>query len=91
MVNPTTHTAWKDNLLVFDDISLNEIARLLEDNYDFEVKIEDSALGQKTFQGTFPADDIDLLLQTLSKSLVADIDYNQKKIVFKNKTLTDNQ
>ena len=85
VVNPTTHTAWKDNLLVFDNISLNEIARLLEDNYDYEVKIEEGPLGHKTFQGTFPADDIDLLLQTLSKTLDADIDHEKKKIVFKNK------
>lgn len=84
VVNPATHTAWKDNLLVFDNISLSEIARLLEDNYDFDVKIEDSQLGKKTFQGTFPADDIDLLLQTLTKSLDAEVDYEQKKIVFKN-------
>ncbi len=85
VVDPTTHTAWKDNLLVFDNISLNEIARLLEDNYAFDVTIENGQLGQKTFRGTFPADDIELLLQTLSKSLDTDIDYNQKKIVFKNK------
>ncbi len=85
VVNPTTHTAWKDNLLVFDNISLNEIARLLEDNYNFEVKIEGEQLGKKTFQGTFPANDIELLLQTISKTLDADIDLEQKKIVFKNK------
>lgn len=85
VVNPTTHTSWKDNLLVFDNVSLNEIARLLEDNYDFDVKIEDGQLGNKTFQGTFPADDIDLLLQTLSKTLDADIDHEKKRIVFKNK------
>lgn len=85
VVNPTKHTAWKDNLLVLDNISLNEIARLLEDNYDFEVKIEDDQLGKKIFQGTFPADDIELLLQTLSKTLDTDIDHEQKKIVFKNK------
>ncbi|GHB73085.1 FecR family protein [Persicitalea jodogahamensis] len=85
VVNPATHTAWKDNLLIFDDISLDEIAGLLEDNYDFEVKIETSQLGQKTFRGTFPADDVQLLLQTLSKTLDADIDYEQKTIVFKTK------
>ncbi len=85
VVNPTTHTAWKDNLLVFDNVSLSEIARLLEDNYDFDVKIEDSQLGKKAFQGTFPADDIDLLLQTLTKSLDAEVDHEQKKIVFMNK------
>lgn len=85
VVNPTTHTAWKDNMLVFDNVSLSEIARLLEDNYDFDVKIEDSQLGKKTFQGTFPADDIDLLLQTLSKTLDAEVDHEQKEIIFKNK------
>ncbi|MPR32500.1 FecR family protein [Salmonirosea aquatica] len=83
-VDPTPYTAWKDNQLVFDNISLNEIARLLEDNYDFKVSIEGSQLGQKTFRGTFPADDIDLLLQTLSRAINVDID--QKKIIFSRKS-----
>lgn len=85
-VDPTPYTAWKDNQLVFDNISLNEIARLLEDNYDYRVAIEGNQLGQKTFRGTFPANDIDLLLQTLSKTLDVAIDSEQKKILFSTKS-----
>ena len=85
-VDPTPYTAWKDNQLVFDNISLNEIARLLEDNYNYTVSIEGNQLGEKTFRGTFPADDIDLLLQTLSRTLDVTIDSKQKKILFSTKS-----
>lgn len=68
-INTEVYTAWKDNRLVFEDTPLREIARLLEDNYNYQVSLSDTLVANKTFVGTFPADDIEVLLQTLTKSV----------------------
>ena len=68
-INTAVYTAWKDNRLVFDHTPLGEIARLLEDNYNYQVSLSDTLVANKTFVGTFPADDIEVLLQTLAKSV----------------------
>ena len=68
-INTEVYTAWKDNRLVFENTPLREIARLLEDNYNYRVSLSDTLVANKTFVGTFPADDIEVLLQTLAKSV----------------------
>jgi len=63
------YTGWRNNLLVFEQTSLAEIAQILEDQYDLTVLFDDPKLARKTFRGTYPADDISILLKTLEKSV----------------------
>jgi len=79
IVNPKEFIAWKENQLIFNKTPLFEIIQLLEDNYDYEVILQDEKLAQMKFIGTFPADDISILIQTLAKSVQVDI--AQKKII----------
>nr|WKN37542.1 FecR domain-containing protein [Tunicatimonas sp. TK19036] len=68
-VNPYHYIAWKDNMLILDETPLGEIARLLEERYGYSVIFETDALKQVSFVGTYPADDIEVLLRTLEISL----------------------
>jgi len=72
------YTGWRNNLLVFEQTSLHEIARLLEDNYNYQIIFEDDTVAEKAFQGTFPIDDISVLLKTLEKSV--DVRYEGKTL-----------
>lgn len=80
LVNPEEFIAWKDNQLVFKETPLSKIIQLLEDNYNYEVTLQDEELAKMKFIGTFPADDISILLQTIGKSV--QVEKDRKKLVF---------
>ncbi|MEQ9439995.1 MAG: FecR domain-containing protein [Cyclobacteriaceae bacterium] len=80
-VNPYHYIAWIDNMLVLDETPLAEIARLLEERYGYKVTFETAALEEISFVGTYPADDINVLLRTLEKSLNMEIE--EKEILIK--------
>ncbi len=82
-VNSADYVAWKDNRLIFKQTPLREIARMLEDNYNYNVVIENDNLSDKIYEGTFPADDVEVLLQTLSKSVALEIE--NKTLIIKEK------
>ncbi|MEQ9438712.1 MAG: FecR domain-containing protein [Cyclobacteriaceae bacterium] len=68
IVNPEAHTSWRNNLLTFDDTPLSEIAQLLQDNYGYEVSIENKEIGDKLFNGTVGTTQIDLLLSAIAEA-----------------------
>ena len=84
-VDPAQYTAWKENQLMLKSTPLGEIAQLLQDNYNYQVVIESDRLKLRTFTGTFPADDIQVLLHTLGKSLDVKVNQHRKEIFFSNK------
>ena len=71
------YISWKNNQLVFDRTPLIRIAEMLEDTYGFEVTIKDKALEEREFVGSYPADDIEVLLITIGT--VIDIKQEEKK------------
>lgn len=81
-VDTEKYISWKDNLLIFEDTPVSEIIRILEDNYGLQVIIEDSALVNRKFSATYPADDIDILLMALSKSFNMKIFRKENQVVF---------
>ncbi len=69
IVDGKKFTSWKDNLLVFDDATLQDVAVMIKDNYGYEVKWEKENLKKIKFSYTFVGKDVDLLLTTLSEAL----------------------
>jgi transmembrane sensor len=67
-VDPEVYSAWRENKLVFDEMPLRQIAMILKDNYGKKVIFEDTMTANKKFKGTFPADNIDVLISTLLMS-----------------------
>ena len=79
-VDTTLYTSWRKNLLLFKDTSLEEIARLVSDNYGYEVEFGEDSLAYLQFTGSVPADQPELLLTTLAKSFGLDITQKGKQI-----------
>jgi ferric-dicitrate binding protein FerR (iron transport regulator) len=48
-----TETAWRDGKLVFDDMSIGEIAKKLERRYGVTIRIDDKNIEQLHFRGVF--------------------------------------
>jgi transmembrane sensor len=61
------YSSWRQNKLVFVGTSLEEIARLLKDNYDYDVRFKNEDVAKLLFTGSAPVDDPQELLQILSK------------------------
>ncbi|MFB9863601.1 FecR family protein [Rufibacter immobilis] len=80
-VNPELFASWRNNQLIFNKTSLAEIALLLEDTYGLQMVWQDPALAQKHFTGSVPANDIALLLQTLSKLFDLEITHKGNQLL----------
>lgn len=68
-VNPTFYTSWRQNKLVFEKTTLQEIALLLEDNYGLVVEFKDKALAKEKMSGEVIIDNADDLLNIIAESL----------------------
>ncbi|WKN41438.1 FecR family protein [Tunicatimonas pelagia] len=70
-----THaSSWKENELYFDNQSLREIQQVLADNYGLQLRFANFAVGELTFTGSAPADNISVLFTTLEKSFSLSIE-----------------
>ena len=79
-VDTTLYTSWRRNLLVFEDTPLEEIARLISNNYGYEVEFKEASLARLQFTGSVPADQPELLLTTLARSFDLDISEADQQI-----------
>lgn len=83
-VDTERYSAWRKNKLIFEDTPISEIAQILEDNYGLEIIIKDSSLINRKFTATYPADNVDVLLNALSKSFSIKISQTGNRVVFEN-------
>lgn len=69
---PVAHSeqasSWRQNVLIFNRQPLSEIAQVLADEHGLRVQFASDSLARLTFTGNLPANDPDLILQTLSKA-----------------------
>ncbi len=65
--NANQVTAWKEKKMLFDSTTIQEAAKMIEETYGVNVKIEESAAA-KTISGIMPNDNLDVLLQALDAS-----------------------
>jgi len=79
--DPAEVSSWKKNLLIFRRTSLEDISDLLKTNYDIDVFFTGGASSDHYFTGTTPADDIDLLLKTISKSFDLHVERKEKTVI----------
>ncbi len=63
------HPTWSEKRFVFDETPLREVAYLLEENYGLQVKIKGPDLADRVLMGSFRADNVDQLLQSISELL----------------------
>lgn len=67
-IDTKIYTSWKDNLLIFKNQPLREIARTLEDRYGYVIRFDDPKIGEEYFTTTLPADQVDILFTMLASS-----------------------
>ena len=60
---------WHEKRFVFDEMTLEDVAQMLEDTYGLSVEITSSQLAQQKLMGSFRADNLDELLQTIADLL----------------------
>ena len=84
-VNPLLYSSWIHKKLLFNDTSMSEIVKMLEDNYGFQVQLTDPELKSRKLTGEIYVDDIDTLLKALSKSFKLQISQKGNKLLIKGK------
>lgn len=68
-VNPADYNAWLDNMLVFNETPVAEVATVLQENLGIKLNIEDQELQKELFTGSIPMSDVEIFFKTLSRSL----------------------
>jgi transmembrane sensor len=64
-----THSGWSRNEFHFDNTSLADIARLIEDNYGYKMEVNDTTLLQLTISGDLRAANMQELVKVLEAVL----------------------
>ncbi len=67
-VDPEVYSSWQSKKLLFTDAPITEVIKSLQDNLGVTIELQDESLGQQTFTGTIPTDNVDVFFRTLSKS-----------------------
>lgn len=67
-VNPSSYASWRTGALAFDETSVEEVIRSLQDNLGITIRLEDESLGQQTYTGSIPKDNIAVFFKTLERS-----------------------
>ncbi|MGI4741339.1 MAG: FecR family protein [Janthinobacterium lividum] len=80
-VDVDLYTSWKDGKLVFDETPIAEVATRLSDTYGVKVVVATLALNQRTVSGTFPAGELNTVLQVLEKSFKLTVRREHNQIV----------
>lgn len=80
---PEVQLAWKQQRINLDRTSLKEIAAIIHENYGFDVEIKDAELASRTATGSFPAHNIDEVLDMITELFAINFTRQNNKIVFK--------
>jgi ferric-dicitrate binding protein FerR (iron transport regulator) len=80
--NINSVTAWKDKKMLFDNTTIQDVAKMIEDNYGVKVEIEESA-SAKTFSGIMQNDNLDILLEALKETANLNIEKKDNVIIIK--------
>jgi ferric-dicitrate binding protein FerR (iron transport regulator) len=80
-VEPAKYSAWRNNLMVFEDAPLSAVAQEIEDYYGIEVEIANAALMKSQLTGTLPNNNLGIVLKSLSASLKVKIVREKNKVI----------
>ena len=81
-VDPKIPTAWRNQELIFDEMPLIEIARLLEDVYGYEISFATIEIESYAFTGNIRSDEIEMLLPMLERSFGLRVQQEGQQINF---------
>lgn len=79
-INPSVYFSWTQNQLHFDNTSLSKIIRRMEHTYGVNAIVADQSIMEKRISGSIQNNDLDVLLNALSKLLQIPIERNKNTI-----------
>ena len=82
---PEKYAAWKDHRFIFEDTTLQEFAKIMDENYGIDVVIKDKMLANRTLVGSFRADSADELMDIISEIFNINITRTGNTIVLTDK------
>lgn len=71
-------TGWKDGKLLFDNEPFAEVLRKMERWYNVDIRLNDPALGSKVLYATFIDENVEQVLDILSKSIPITVRYPER-------------
>lgn len=80
-VQTEPYTAWTDGKYIFDNLSLQEIGRLIEHNYGQKVFFSDNSTHQKRMTATIPSTELKVLLRIIEETLGVAIRQTEDSII----------
>ncbi|MEQ9443161.1 MAG: FecR domain-containing protein [Cyclobacteriaceae bacterium] len=66
IVNPEIYSSWRNHYLILNEISLQEVAAIIESTYGMKVTFQEPELSDYKIKGTVPSNDIQVLFNALS-------------------------
>ncbi|KAA5546806.1 FecR family protein [Adhaeribacter rhizoryzae] len=81
-VNPEAFSGWRSQKLQFKNTPLAEIIAQIEQTYGTKIILTDTSLLDRTFTGTFPNNNLPVLLQTLEKAFQLQINQKGQTLTF---------
>jgi transmembrane sensor len=89
-VDVSAFVDWKDNILRFDNIRLDQAAALLEDWYNVDITLENAALANCTINGVYRKETLKNVLASLSYMLKVTYRQDGNKIVLQGRGCSAN-
>lgn len=85
IAEPEKYEAWRNNMLVFDNTPLSEVAQIIQDYYGVTIILNDSLLSTRQFTGTLPNNDLNIILLALKTSYGINVEQKGSRIFLSNK------
>lgn len=79
-VNPRMYTSWKDNKLIFIDMSLKNLIVLLERKYGVDIEVDDTSLLELHYDGTIRNETIIEVMEILQETLPVHFTIEEQQI-----------
>ena len=81
-IEPFEYSSWKDQKLIFDQTTLREVGRILEDTYGMEVLFENEALAERKLSGEISSADVDDILNAVRETFDINVRQDGNRITF---------
>jgi transmembrane sensor len=82
-INISTIASWRKNILVFDDITVNEVVATLERHYGVKIKIQNESLQNLIINASFEEAEPEQVLNLLCKSIDASFKKEKNSYIIK--------
>lgn len=86
IAKPERYEAWRNNMLVFENTPLSEVAKIIQDYYGVQVVVNDPLLSARQFTGTLPNNDLNIILLALKTSYKINVEQKGDRIFLDNET-----